>query len=347
MGGRYNLDVPQEAVVRELAPWEFAGLLLTYACNARCAFCYVSADPQHRDALDTTTALALWRSLDELAAAHGKTMRVHLTGGEPFLDWVCLVSLVRAARDAGLTPVEKIETNAFWATDDNLTRARIELLAALGVGKLAVSTDVFHQEFVPLERVRRCVEIGRRVLGRGRVIVRRWDFLRHPVDVRGMSPVQRAQAFRQALERHQERLTGRAAALLASLLPGQPAEAFRGLDCASEVLSSRHVHIDSYGHIFPGTCMGIILGRATVTGPSVAEVWKALARDWREHPVVAALVAGGSYELLQHAQECGYRALGTGYASKCHLCSHVRDFLFRRGQWPAYIGPTACYCATP
>jgi hypothetical protein len=341
----YNRDVP--APTSELAPWEFAGLLLTYACNARCAFCYVAAGPQHRDTLETATALALWRSLDELAAAHGKTMRVHLTGGEPFLDWVRLVALVRAARDAGLTPVEKIETNAFWATDENLTRARLELLAALGVGKLVVSTDVFHQEFVPLECVRRCVEIGRRVLGRGRVVVRRWDFPRHPVDVRGMSAAQRSAAFRQALGRYADRLTGRAAAVLAPLLPGQAAEMFRGLDCADEVLRSRHVHIDSYGHIFPGTCLGVILGRAAVGGSSVAEVWRARAQDWREHPVVAALVAGGSYELLQRAREYGYRELDAGYASKCHLCSHVRHFLFQRGEWPEYLGPQECYCATP
>src|SRR5512147_1593336 len=102
--------MPQEADGLALAPWEFAGLLLTYACNARCAFCYVAAGPHRRDALDLTMALALWRGLDQLAAAHGKSMRVHLTGGEPFLDWVRLAALVRAARDAGLSPVEKIET---------------------------------------------------------------------------------------------------------------------------------------------------------------------------------------------------------------------------------------------
>jgi hypothetical protein len=325
-----------------LAPWEFAGLLLTYACNARCAFCYVSGGPEHDDRLDVTTALELWRSLDELAVAHGKTMRVHLTGGEPFLDWVGLASILRAARDASLTPAEKIETNAFWATDDGLTRARLELLAALGLGRLVVSTDVFHQEYVPLECVRRCVDIGRRVLGRAHVVVRRWDGLRHPVAARGMSPAERTAAFRQALARYKERLTGRAAALLAPLLPGQPAEAFCGQNCADEVLRSRHVHIDSYGHIFPGTCMGIILGRAT-GGTTVVDVWRAIALHWRAHPVVSALVASGSYELLLRARERGYHARSAGYASKCHLCTHVRQFLFERGQWPEHIGPAECY----
>jgi hypothetical protein len=296
--------------------------------------------------MEVSTALALWRSLAALAAEHGRAMRIHLSGGEPFRDWVRLASLLRAARDAGLTPVEKIETNAFWATDDGLTRARLELLRGLGVGKLVVSTDVFHQEFVPLERVQRCVALARQVLGRERVSVRRWDFLRHPVDPRGLPATAKADAFRVALARHKERLTGRAARLLAPLLPVQPASAFAGQSCVAEVLQSRHVHIDSYGHIFPGTCVGIILGRATGTR-TVADIWHDLALHWPQHPVVEAVVTGGSHELLQRAREFGYAELPAGYASKCHLCAHVRQFLFERGAWPESIGPAECYGTAP
>lgn len=346
----YNSHVDRQlaetAPERDRAPglpaWEFAGLLLTYGCDARCAFCYVSAGPEHREYMGVATTLALWRSLDKLAARYGKTMRIHLSGGEPFRDWVRLASLVRAARDAGLTPLEKIETNASWATDDGLTRARLELLAALGLGKLAVSTDVFHQEFVPLERVRRCVEIGRRVLGRDRVIVRRWDFLRYPVAVRELTPAQREDAFRRALARYRDRLSGRAALELAPLLPRQPAQAFQGQSCTAEVLQSRHVHIDLHGHIFPGTCLGIIIGRATGVS-TVADIWHQLAQNWRQHPVVEPVVAGGSYELLQRARCFGYCELPGGYASKCHLCTHIRQFVFDRGLWPEFIGPPECY----
>lgn len=325
-----------------LAAWEFAGLLLTYWCNARCALCYVSAGPTHSGYMSVAAALDVWRSLDQLAAACGKTMRIHLSGGEPFHDWVRLAAIVRAARDAGLTPLEKVETNAFWATDDGLTRSRLELLAALGMEKLVVSTDVFHQEFVPIERVRRCVEIGRAVLGPRRVVVRRWGFLRSPVDVRCLSSTARDDAFRHALLRHKERLTGRAARELARLLPCLPAETFRGQSCAKEVLQSRHVHVDLYGNVFPGTCMGIVLGRAA-DGSTVADVWQSLARSWQQHPVVAAVVAGGSYELLQRARPFGYRELRSGYAGKCHLCAHVRQLLCERGVWPEFIGPAECY----
>ncbi|MCK4340675.1 MAG: hypothetical protein KAY37_02985, partial [Phycisphaerae bacterium] len=261
-----NASPDQHEPVTELAVWEFAGLMLTYWCSSKCAFCYVHAGPNRGGDMDVETALALWRSLDQLAAAHGKTMRIHLAGGEPFRDWVRLASIIRTARDAGLTPLEKVETNAFWATDDGLTRARLELLNALGTQKLVVSSDVFHQEFVPFDRVQRCVAMARRVFGPGRVIVRWWDFFQNPVNTRQLSPAAKKQAFKAALEHHSDRLTGRASEKLAPLLPGYPAERFQGHNCLAEVLQSKHVHIDPFGNIFPGTCGGIILGRAAPCG---------------------------------------------------------------------------------
>jgi len=286
-------------------------------------------------------AVKLWAGLDRLAVRHGRQMRIHLSGGEPFGDWPHLASIVRTARDAGLTPPEKIETNAFWATDDDQTRARLELLDALRLGTLVVSTDVYHQEFVPIEHVRRCVQIGRKVLGRGRVRVRWWEFLHEPMDLRGLSPVEKQRAYRVALQRHKDRLTGRAAERLALLLPRYPAEHFKDRQCAEEVLRSRHVHIDPYGNVFPGVCNGIILGNALEQG--VEGVWQELATRWRENPVVEAVVTGGGHELMERAKTFGYRELPGGYANKCHLCSHVRQFLVDEGRWPEFVGPPECY----
>ena len=327
----------------ELAVWEFAGLLLTYWCNARCAFCYVNSGPEHTAGMDIADALRIWRSLDRLAARHGKKMRIHLAGGEPFGDWPRLLSLVRAARDAGLTPLEKIETNAFWATSDGLTRARLEQLDALGMELLVVSTDVYHQEFVPFERVERCVDSARKVLGPSRVRVRWWDFFNHPIDIRRLSSAEKRRAYVAAFARHKDRLTGRAADSLADLLPRYPAKHFRNLDCAEEVLRSRHVHIDRYGNVFPGVCNGIILGNALKRSPE--ELWGTLAVNWREHPVMSAVATGGSYGLMERAQAFGYCELEGGYAGKCHLCHHVRRFLQARSVWPDAIGPAECYAA--
>lgn len=339
-----------------LAPWDFAGLLLTYGCPARCAICYMYAGPEQGGWMPVETAVSLWRSLDALAAAHGRTMRVHLAGGEPLGNWARLIDIIRAAQAAGLTPPEKVETNAFWATEDELTRSRLATLHELGVQKLVVSCDVFHQQFVPFDRVRRCVEIGGEVLGRDRVRVRWWDFYTRPIDTAALSAEERTAVFLAALARHPERLTGRAAATLAPRLPCRPARAYAHESCQREVLHSRHVHIDPDGHIFPGTCAGIILGRAAVTPAdggdwcasgrnrsNVEEVWHALAATWREHPVVAPLATGGPCELLRRVVSLGYRERPEGYAGKCHLCADIRRWLVERGLWREGVGPPACY----
>jgi hypothetical protein len=344
-GGTMPEQTPDDvyAEAYRLAVWEFAGLLLTYWCNARCAFCYVYSAPDRGGSMDPADAVTIWRSLDQLAARHGKTMRIHLSGGEPFGDWPRLLSTIRAARDAGLTPLEKVETNAYWATTDGTVRARLEQLDALGMRALVVSTDVYHQEFVPFERVQRCVEVGRQVLGRGRVRVRWWDFLKSPTDTHDLTPGEKRRVFTAALQRHKDRLTGRAADCLAGLLPGHPAESFRDLNCLREVLQSRHVHVDPYGNVFPGVCNGIILGNALRQPPE--RLWKHLSTNWREHPIVSAVASGGSYALAQQAKQFGYRELDRGYANKCHLCHHVRQYLHRRGVWPEHIGPAECYAA--
>ena len=327
-----------------LAVWEFAGLMLTYWCNARCAFCYVCSGPDRDGEMSVDDAIGHWSSLDRLAAAHGRSMRIHLAGGEPFHDWVQLVSILRAARDARLSPVEKVETNAFWAADDGLTRSRLELLDALGLGTLVISWDPYHAAYVPVDRVRRCVEIARRVLGRGRVRVRWWEFLHDPVDVRRLDAKQREDVFREALQRHKDRLTGRAAIELAHLCERHSAATFAGQHCVDAILRSRHVHIDPYGNIFPGTCGGIILGQTGGGGlRTVEQVWQQFSSRWHENPVAQAVVAGGSYELLQRVRPLGYRELPGGYADKCHLCAHIRQFLVDCGIWPQAVGPPACY----
>ncbi len=156
-----------------------------------------------------------------------------------------------------------------------------------------------------------------------------------------MSVSENEQAYRAALEHHRDRMTGRAAQRLAGLRPRQPAAAFAGLNCVQEILHGRHVHIDPYGHIFPGTCSGVILGRAGQR--TVGQVWHDLAAGWRQHPVLSTVVAGGSHELLQRAKPLGYREVPGGYASKCHLCSHIRQFLVDHGLWLDFVGPRECY----
>jgi hypothetical protein len=128
---------------------------------------------------------------------------------------------------------------------------------------------------------------------------------------------------------------------VAPVLAQRPAEAFAGLRCKKALLKSRHVHVDPYGNVFPGVCSGIVLGNARQE--PLDRMWARLQRQWVDNPVLQTLVRGGPVALMKTACEAGYQPRGQGYASKCHLCTHVRQWLFLRGSFGESLGPAECY----
>jgi len=330
--------------------WSFAGLLLTYWCNARCADCYVCGAPEAAGDMRVDDALAFWEQLQS-ASPHG--CRIHIGGGEPFGRWETLIELTRRAAGAGLGPLEAVETNAFWATDERLVRQRLAALDAAGMGRLTISADPYHQQYVPIARPRLAAKVAAEALGPGRVRVRWRDWLAEGFDTDGLDAGGRAEVFRRWLSRGRDRLTGRAAGELAGLAQLKPAGAFADSPCREPLLRSRHVHVDGAGIVCPGTCAGIVLGRAGV-GQSVGEIGKRLRRRFADGDslrggeaagceVLSALVGGGPAALLEAARPAGYAVRPEGYAGKCHLCWDVRRWLFDRGRHPDELAPGVVY----
>jgi hypothetical protein len=158
-----------------------------------------------------------------------------------------------------------------------------------------------------------------------------------------MPRTQRNDLLRAALARHRERLTGRAARQVASLLDPSAAGTFASDACEQPILGARHIHIDPYGNVFPGTCAGVILGDAKTR--SLRDIWADVAERYYTNPVLTALIDGGPHVLLQYAKMLGFEPRPTGYAGKCHLCTHVRDFLFESKVFEKRLGPLECYAA--
>ena len=319
--------------------WSFAGLVLTYWCNARCASCYLRCSPDRHGWMDVAQAVAFWRSLVE-ASPHG--CRIHLTGGEPFGDWQRLIALCRRARSELLVGPDKVETNAFWATGEGIVRDRVRALDEAGMRRLVISADPFHQQFVPLDRCRLAARVASDVLGPERVQVRWRDWLAGGFDTGALGASERSALFARYAAHRRERLNGRAADALAAHLSAQPAEAFRGSDCRSAVLRSRHVHVDPDGRVMPGTCAGIVVG--DLSRHPAAEAWRDLADRHAQMPVVSVLARSGPYGLVPTAETLGYRP-APGYAGKCHLCWDVRRFLAGRGGFDDVLAPAWIYGA--
>jgi len=295
--------------------------------------------------------LSVWRSLID-ASPHG--CRVHLTGGEPFGDCDRLIDLGLRAKAEGLGPLEKVETNAFWAREERLVRERLRALDAAGMGKLVISTDPYHQQYVPISRCRLAARVAEEVLGTGRVQVRWRDWLVEGFDTAELSGRHRRELFARWASRGRDRMNGRAAIRLAPQLQHKSGAEFADSPCREMLLRSRHVHVSPGGWVIPGICAGIVIGRVSAKrspkaanrlwslDPDVRAIRRRLAADYATRPIVGTLVKSGPAGLLEVARSAGYRPRA-GYAGKCHLCRDVRGYLAGRGLGAGELEPMWMY----
>ncbi len=137
---------------------------------------------------------------------------------------------------------------------------------------------------------------------------------------------------------HRFRFAGRAGDRLGALMASKPVEAFKDANCLGDFLGAKGVHVDPYGNVFSGTCSGIIVG--DLNQEPLEEIWRKF--EPRAGTLVGTLCTKGPHGLLEQAESLGYQPLDA-YADKCHLCTHIRQFLLDCGQASSAIGPRDCY----
>lgn len=135
------------------------GLMMTYKCTIGCPHCIVEAGPNRKEEIRESQALA-W--IDQARAyGGGRVKGLALTGGEPFHNLEMLARVSSHARKRGF--IISAVTNAFWAST---RQAALEVLARVpAIDMICISTDVYHQRFVPFEHARNAAwaakELGR------------------------------------------------------------------------------------------------------------------------------------------------------------------------------------------
>jgi organic radical activating enzyme len=335
---KYNSTISRDQ--RKMKIWRNAGLLLTYKCNAACEFCYYCCSPTNTGLMTVETAIAVWRGIKKLA---GDTAKIHLTGGEPFLYFERLCEILEAAKKENLGEADIIETNGYWATDEEQIKDRLSRLDKLGMRRLKISTDPFHLEYVDIEPVRLLAKVGAELLGRYRIMVRWEKYLEQPVQMKNISRSELERNYLRAMEEYPARLTGRAAGKLGSLAAlkkGKTIEELSKLNCSGAFLGAKGVHIDPFGNVFSGTCSGIILGNVNPGAPGLDQIWRQF--DPQEKELISTLFESGPTGLLDEAIKAGYKPRET-YADKCHLCTSIRQFFLEKGMYPEVVGPKECY----
>jgi MoaA/NifB/PqqE/SkfB family radical SAM enzyme len=291
--------------------------------------------------MSVDTAISAWQSLKILA---GDTAKIHITGGEPFLYWDHLQQVMEQAKKHNLGKVDLIETNGFWAASAEITTRRLKILNELGMHRLKISTDPFHQEYVDIEPVRLLADIASDILGPARVLVRWRKYLESPVKMKGLSNEELKQQYIRAISDYPCRFTGRAAGELAKLGASITTESLACMSCKTDFLAAKGVHIDPYGNVFSGTCSGIIIGN--VNHKPLEDIWKQFHPAQSEF--INTLFKQGPSGLLKKAPLFAPKGLGgykkaKAYANKCHLCTSIRQHLFDKGISGSVFGPAEVY----
>jgi len=322
------------------------GLILHYECTYRCDHCLYACGPGLRENVRQED---LNRILDAVARATPRAW-LHLGGGEPFLHPDRLVETLRGIRERRLS-LEYVETNGFWIQRPG-AREMLERVREAGCGRLLLSISPFHNAFLSCRDNRRAFRMIVEVFGPSGI------FPWHPDHYGFLERVdpERPVPFREYAQRLDPRdlavqLTGinylhpagRAAWRLAPWLESRPAEDFLGKNCRGELSSPVHAHVDPQGHYLTGFCSGLQIGDRQ------AFSLEALFREGvplQDYPVLEMLVEGKLGDLFRHARQRGFREDPAGYVSCCHLCGHLRLWLYRHvpaAQRPMELAPALFY----
>lgn len=123
-------------------------LIYTWRCNAECSFCCYSCSPRRKEKLASDIALSIVEQAEKIEGIQ----HLSITGGEPFLFLGEVKEILRRWKRTGFT--SNCATNGFWASSEKRAYKILRELKEEGLTTLSLSCDSFHQEYVPLERVR-------------------------------------------------------------------------------------------------------------------------------------------------------------------------------------------------
>ncbi|MGC9366815.1 MAG: radical SAM protein [bacterium] len=129
---------------------EFA---VTYQCNGKCIHCY-TVQGKHKYPLSIDGMLG--EEIVESLTGYFNIESVMTFGGEPLLFPQITAKIHRKAKDKGI-PSREVITNGYWSNHFADIVEIANLLCESGVNELIFSVDSFHQQFIPVDIVRKSI----------------------------------------------------------------------------------------------------------------------------------------------------------------------------------------------
>ncbi len=146
----YEYEYKDESTAVKRSFFSNIEIVVTSKCNIGCRHCIYDCQPYSTEKLGKSVIKDLIRQ----AAALNSVKSIVFTGGEAFLEYSSLIESIALCEELGLEA--SAVTNGYWALTAQTARQKLKELK--GLKTLNVSTDSFHQEFVPADRIRNIIE---------------------------------------------------------------------------------------------------------------------------------------------------------------------------------------------
>jgi len=301
---------------------EFA---VTYLCNSRCKHCQLGEEEERKrfpNHIDKDIAVQIVRKVGE----KHNPKSVMTFGGEPLLYPEIVYAIHREAMKVGI-PVRDVITNGFWSRKaEEIQEIAINLVKS-GVNEVSISVDCFHQEFVPLEIVKRAAES---LVKAGMAHVS-WDPCwvvskdhDNPYNRKTKAILERLRGL--PVEDDEGNIAqpeGRATLWLKDFLPPRtrvPKGKCGDIPYTEELDSVKTVCVEPDGRI--AVCKEFHIGNASETDIIIDIIEN---YDPFKIPEAKVIVENGVEGLMNWARSKGREPDPEGYYNICHMCTDIQE----------------------
>ena len=296
------------------------GIILSYQCNLSCIHCLYNC----RGNWTGWIKIEDFEKYIDLLSKIPKFHSLHLTGGEPFMNFPLLLECIKICKKKDIPFF--IETNCYWAKNHEIAEEKLKKLKEAGLSSIMLSYSIFYIDKVPIENFEIAMEKSIEILGRENVTF--YTFSGYKIlKEKGIKGTLK---FEEALEivGRNEFLRflgnyivpkGKCLLTLNDFFLKFPPEKFKGQNCIFDFLNPYHIHIDLYGNYLTSFCSGITIGK-----------FENIIKGNIKKDKILELLFTDIYQFLLWAESEGYKRKD-GYINKCHICLEIRKFLFENG----------------